>query len=104
MGIEDPEAWLDASHPRKVALWEAFGELEPFGEEAADLRIGMLIAAIDQLMAGEKSQAKPEQFSMRFKGKRKKKGGKKVQSASKQLAVFRSVMDYHAAAVRANNV
>ena len=33
LGIDDPEQWLHEASSRKVAFWEAFFRVEPFGCE-----------------------------------------------------------------------
>ena len=96
LGIFNFNAWLDSADPEELAGWEAFGDLEPFGDLASDLRNGMLLTAIDRFVAGEKSEASPEKFLLRYQGKKQKGGRDRVQSADEQLAAFRSIMDAYA--------
>ncbi|TXH43412.1 MAG: hypothetical protein E6Q97_34125 [Desulfurellales bacterium] len=100
LGIFNFNAWLETADPKELAGWEAFGELEPFGELAHDLRTGNLLTALDRFVAGENSKASPEKFIMRYQGKGKRGKGVKVQSADEQLVAFRSIMDSHAAFCR----
>ena len=33
LGIDDPEAWLDSVDERTIAIWEAYYQIEPFGNQ-----------------------------------------------------------------------
>lgn len=33
LGIDDPEAWLDAASDEQLALWQAFDRIEPIGRD-----------------------------------------------------------------------
>jgi hypothetical protein len=33
LGIDNPEQWLHESSPRKIAIWEAFFRVEPWGSD-----------------------------------------------------------------------
>lgn len=49
LGIDDPERWLHEATPRKVAFWEAFFRVEPWGNE--QFRGAVVSAQLDALRA-----------------------------------------------------
>lgn len=46
LGIWNVEAWLHEISWRQLKLWMEYAELEPFGEERADLRAGIVASMI----------------------------------------------------------
>lgn len=97
LGIWNVEEWLNRVSSEQLAGWMAYYNLEPWGENRADLRNGVLISSINHMLVGEKSEAKPEQFVLKF-GKSKKKPKQKAQSAKEQMENFAAIMEIHAAA------
>lgn len=91
VGEWDVDGMLDRMTSRQRAMWEAFYEMEPWGEQRDDLRTGMLISAIDRFLHGDEAQFEPGHAILKFK--RKKKGsGEKGQSAEQQIAALKSIM------------
>ena len=49
------------------AEWMAFAKIEPFGEERADLRMGIIAAKLHNMWRGKNDPiAKPEDFMPKF--------------------------------------
>ena len=49
LGIDDPEQWLHEASPRKVAFWDAFFRVEPWGND--HYRSALTLAQLDALRA-----------------------------------------------------
>ncbi len=60
------DAFLDGLEPRQFEEWWASWQLEPWGEERADLRMGLLACAIERLAIGPDATPawEPEHFLM----------------------------------------
>ncbi len=59
---------------RIFAGWMTYANVEPFGEERADLRAGIVASVVANAMGRKKGQKpfEPKQFMPRFEPKRKK--------------------------------
>jgi len=69
---------------RELSEWMAYYELEPFGEERADLRAGIIAATIANVNRSKKQRAfQPAQFMPKFGGEPEKE----TQSWQQQLAI-----------------
>ena len=66
--------------------WEEYYNLEPWGEERADLRIGLLACAVEKLVAGDKAQWKPEMFLIDPTMKREQQEPDEMAETMRQLA------------------
>lgn len=91
-GILDVETWRDSVDPKLFDRWMIYESVEPWGEERADLRNGVLISAVDRLANGENAKSEPAQFVLKFNAKKKKEKKQTIQSAEQQLANFRRIM------------
>lgn len=62
LGIDDPEKWLHEAHPRKVAFWQAFFKVEPFGcdWERSALHSAQLSALTATVAATAGAKMKPQ--------------------------------------------
>ena len=60
---------------REFTRWQAFHEIEPFGEERADLRSGIVASVIANVNRGKHSKTyKPADFMPQFDGPRIQSG------------------------------
>jgi len=70
---------------RELAEWMAYAELEPFGEERADLRAGIVASTIANVNRGKNRKAyKAVDFVPKFERKRR-------QSANEMLGFFKAL-------------
>lgn len=58
---------LERTSGQELAEWEAYYRLEPWGEERADLRSGVLASLICNALRGKSGKTrKPQDFMLRF--------------------------------------
>ena len=74
LGQPNPDAMLSGMPDRIFTDWMAYANVEPFGEERADLRAGIVASVVANVMGRKKGQRpyKPSQFMPRFEPKRTK--------------------------------
>jgi len=74
LGYLNPDAMLARMPYRIWSEWQAFAALEPFGEERADLRAGIVAATVANCMARGKGRRsfKPRDFMPRFEETQRK--------------------------------
>lgn len=66
---------------RQVAEWEAYYQIEPFGEYQAFWRAGLIASMIANALRGKgQTVLKPEDFIPRFKGQRQKQDVKSMKT------------------------
>lgn len=71
LGNPYPEEMLEAMHPVTFRRWREFSAIDPFGEERADLRMGILAAHLGNLLKGRKGRDfKPIDFIPEFQRRR----------------------------------
>jgi len=69
---------------RELAEWMAYFEIDPFGEERADLRAGIVASTVANSQRGRRGTAfKPKDFMPKF--------GQTRQSAGQQLDIIRQL-------------
>lgn len=76
MGEPNVDAMLRKISSRQLTEWMAFSKLEPFGEERADLRMGILAALIANVNRDPKKQPapyEPDDFMPNFDGSSREK-------------------------------
>lgn len=57
LGIDDPEAWLDRVDQRTFDLWQAYYQIEPFGNEWAQTASTLsMISGMQSLIASANGQ------------------------------------------------
>lgn len=86
----------------EIAEWMAYAQLEPFGEERADLRAGIIASTIANVHRDPKQRKKPytaEEFMPKFE--RQEKSPQSV--AEKIKAVFMMLKEMQDAKERASN-
>lgn len=66
MGEPDVDAMLGRMTSRQVAEWMAYNQIEPFGEERADLRAGIVASTIANVNRGKGQPMKPADFMPKF--------------------------------------
>ena len=73
LGLPNPDAMLAHLPQRIYREWQEFAILEPFGEERADLRAGIVAATVANCMARGKGRSafKPRDFMPRFEEARR---------------------------------
>ena len=64
LGIDDPEQWLHEASSRKVAFWEAFFRVEPFGcdWERHAVQSTLLSCLMSTVAATAGGKAKPQKI------------------------------------------
>jgi hypothetical protein len=63
LGIDDPWQWLHEAEPEKVALWEAFYKVEPFGSEwEQSAMVAQSLTHVISATAGVRSKSKLGDF------------------------------------------
>ena len=71
LGYANVDAMLASMPRRMLTEWLAFFRRNPFGEERADLRAGIIASAVANAFRGKGRAARPADFMPRF-GKKKK--------------------------------
>lgn len=66
LGQPDVDAMLAGLTTRQFLGWQHYAAVEPFGEERADLRAGIISATIANVFAGKSRSFKPADFMPRF--------------------------------------
>jgi hypothetical protein len=82
---------LEEMSSSEVADWMAYERLEPWGEERADLRTGILASLVANVTRGKDQKAfGPADFMPDFEPKEEREGGKAGQQdlISKAMSVF----------------
>lgn len=74
MGRLDVDNMLEEMDAGMLVEWMGYSWLEPWGEERADLRAGVICTHVERLAVGRKSRSRPQDFVMKF-------GPREVQSA-----------------------
>lgn len=85
------ERWLDEELDEgQLDRWMAFDKLDPFGDERADLRSGLLGSTLANLQIASGPKLQPSHF-MPFSGS----GRRKRQSTRLQIAICRQIAAVH---------
>ena len=84
---------LDRCDSRELAEWEAYASIEPFGEERADLRAGIVAAAVANSNPYRGKAWKPSDFMPKFEAQEpRRQSPQEMQSAMRQIdAIHRRV-------------
>ena len=69
---------------RTLTEWMAYYEVEPFGQERADLRSGIVASTVANVFGGKGQRSKPSDFMPRFDS------NKPQQSVEQMQQVFRA--------------
>lgn len=90
---------LDAMNAEDLMLWMEYAELEPFGEERADLRSGMSAVGICARLQA-KGRVKLEEFMPKFRPRKNGRGNRhsrpgQEQLTKKLLSAFGAINHYH---------
>jgi hypothetical protein len=80
---------LQSIDSRELSEWMAYDQMEPFGEERADLRAGIITSMIHNVNIVKGKPASPIDFMPEFDRQPKKKPGK--QTTEDQLALARQI-------------
>jgi hypothetical protein len=76
---------LESMSSRQLTEWIAYAKLEPFGEERADLRAGIVASVIANANRDPKRKPyKPEDFMPRFEPRQ-------AQTWQEQLAIMQAI-------------
>ena len=106
MGEIDVDALLARLSSRQISEWMAYDSLDPFGEERADLRFGMLMALLANINRDPKARKEPytaEEFMPRFGGQEQDgqdEQDKTKQTWEQQKAMMMALKESHAKASR----
>lgn len=68
MGEPFPDRLAASMTMRQLREWMAYYEVEPWGEDRADLRAGIIAATTANVWRGRGPAAKPSDFMPRFDG------------------------------------
>lgn len=68
LGQPNVRTMLSGLTGRELLEWEAFDRIEPFGEERADLRTGILASTLCNLRGRKGRRSQPQDFMPRFGG------------------------------------
>ena len=84
LGYSHPDALLAELSSRQIGEWLAYFQLEPFGEERADLRAGIIAAANANLwVKGRK--LRPADFMPKIGARKKAQGSKAMRAIFKNF-------------------
>ena len=107
MGEIDVDALLARLSSRQISEWMAYYTLDPFGEERADLRFGMLMALLANMNRDPEKRREPytaEEFMPKFgeppSDSPRYAGGEKGQSWEQQKALLKAMNGSNAKALR----
>jgi len=81
MSVRRCQSEIDSA---EFSEWIAFDQLEPIGEERADLRMGIMASTMVNLKSA-KANAKPIDFMPDFDGSKKRKPEKKTRQTVEEM-------------------
>lgn len=76
---------LSEMDSRQYAEWMAYARLEPFGEDRADLRMGIIASTIANTSRGKGQKAyKPQDFIPQFENETEEEAGARLMAKAMQ--------------------